>query len=344
MEKKNVRLILAYSKHPRCAHGRHGGIGVSCLNTAKTLMQEGYRAEVWPIAGGDDLWSRLHKHGHDITHVVIAAFFIPTDYLAKLAFAYPNIKFAVNSHSNIGFLQAEPEAIVKMRQTIDLQMESRNVFAAGNSDNFVSAMRLNYGHCLLLPNLYFLHGHEETPRVTWNGGLLRLGCFGASRVQKNVSTAVEAAVAVSKMLKAQTEIWINTGRDDNNGSVVLRAAKAWTDCMPGITLKELPWQNWAEFRRVVETMHCLIQPSYTETFSQVSADACAVGVPTISGYAIDWLPSEWEANTDNALDIAIHVRHALLDPHAGETGLKALKKRNRETLPLWEQFLAHHHH
>jgi hypothetical protein len=334
-----MKVVFCYSKNPKCPHGRHSGIGISCLSTAKTLMQHGYQAEVWPITGGDELWFLLSKH-KGVTHIVIAAFFIPTDYLAKLAFAFPDIKFAVNSHSNVGFLQAEPEAITKFRETVSLQVESRNVFASGNSQNFVHAMRVSFGHCLLLPNLYFLHGHEGTLKPLWNGGVLRLGCFGALRVQKNISTAVVAAIEIARQLKAITQIWINVGRDDNTGDVVIRAARAWTNDLPGITLNELPWQNWAEFRKTASTMHCLIQPSYSETFSQVSADACAEGVPTISGDAIEWLPSQWKANTDDPSSIAQAVRFVLADHHASALGLQSLKSRNNVSLGFWKEFLT----
>jgi glycosyltransferase involved in cell wall biosynthesis len=305
-------------------------------------MQNGYNAEVWPIAGGDELWSILgdSPRGEDVTHIVIAAFFIPTDYIARLAFTFPHIKFVINSHSNVGFLQSEPAAITKLRETIDLQTESRNVFAGGNSERFTTAIRIAYGECIFLPNLYFLHGNESAPKVTWSGTHLRIGCFGASRVQKNFSTAIVAAIEVAKQLRTTTEIWINTGRDDGNGSVVYRAALAWTHGLHDVKLLELPWQTWAQFRSLVATMDVLIQPSYSETFSQVAADACAAGVPTVGGSAIEWLPKNWQANTDDATDIAEHVRHVLLDPHAGETALRALKQRNHQMLPYWKEFLC----
>ena len=304
-------------------------------------MQDGIAAEVWPIAGGDELWKILCTHkGAGVTHIVIAAFFIPTDYLARLAFEFPNIKFVVNSHSNVGFLQSEPAAISKLRETIELQTESRNVFAGGNCDRFAKAIRIAYGECLFLPNLYFLHGNELATRVTWSGTHLRIGCFGASRVQKNFSTAIVAAIEVAKQMRVTTEIWINTGRDDANGSVVYRAARAWTDGLHDIRLMELPWQTWANFRTFVSTMDVLIQPSYSETFSQVAADACAAGVPTVGGPAIEWLPPSWQANTDDATEIAERVRHVLLDPHASQLGLASLVKRNHESLVHWRHFLG----
>lgn len=304
-------------------------------------MQEHYAAEVWPISGGDELWGILStSRARGVTHIVIAAFFIPTDYLARLAFAFPDIKFVVNSHSNVGFLQSEPAAITKLRETIELQTESRNVFASGNCDRFSNAIRIAYGECLFLPNLYYLHGNEAPTKVTWGGTHLRIGCFGASRVQKNFSTAVVAAIEVGRQMRATTEIWINTGRDDANGSVVNRAAHAWTDGLHDIRLMELPWQTWANFRNFVTTMDVLIQPSYSETFSQVAADACSAGVPTIGGSAIEWLPPSWQADTDDATAIAERARHVLLDPHASHLGLASLIKRNHDALLHWKKFLG----
>lgn len=339
------RLIFAYSKNPSCAHGRHSGIGISCLNTSKTLSQHGYNSEVWPIAGGDDLWAQLYRDrqsGRDpITHVVIGALFIPTDYVARLAFNYPDTKFVINSHSNVGFLQSEPAAITKFRETIDLQTESRNVFAGGNSARFVRSMQVAYGHCLLLPNLYYLSGNESSAASHWKSGShLRVGCFGASRVQKNFSTAIVAAICAANQLQVPIEIWINTGRDDSNGNVVYRAAKAWTEGTPNVTLKELPWAEWAKFRTQLKALHMLVQPSYSETFSQVAADACAAGIPTIAGPAIEWLPYSWQADPDDALSIAEKMRQVLHDPFAAQIGMQALRDRNEASLPFWRGFLA----
>lgn len=339
------RIIFAYSKNPTTSYGRHSGIGISCLNTSKTLTQNGYASEVWPIAGGDELWSLLFKDqkaGNDpVTHVVIGALFIPTDYIARLAFNFPTTNFVINSHSNVGFLQSEPAAITKFRETIDLQTESKNVFASGNSNRFVRAMQVAYGHCMLLPNLYYLSGAERAAASVWRPGCtLRVGCFGASRVQKNFSTAIVAAICAANQLQVPVEIWINTGRDDANGNVVYRSAQAWTRDLPNVTLRELPWADWAHFRTHLKALHMLIQPSYSETFSQVAADACAAGIATIAGPAIEWLPKSWQAEPDDALAIAEKIRQILHDPLAAQLGRQALRDRNDSALPFWRGFLS----
>jgi hypothetical protein len=342
---ENCRVLLCYKNFSKECNVSHIGLGVTALYTAKSLVQAGIRAQALPIVGGEELWAFLNKlpalNELPVTHVVISALFIGTEFLAKLTRAFPHVKFAVNCHSNVGFLQSEPAAITLIREAIDLEVGTTNFFACANSKRLGAVLQTMYGHPIqFLPNLYYLSGNEPIHRPVWNGCDLRIGAFGALRVQKNFSTAVTAAIELATQLKTQAEIWINCGRDDGAGNVVLRTAEAWTRGLPNISLKKFPWSDWPTFRRMIGSMNILLQPSYTETFNNVTADGIAEGVPSVVSDVIDWCPLSWQASTDDPSMVASVARRLLMDSQAPIEGYNALKDYRERGITYWKFFLG----
>lgn len=339
-----MHLLICYKNFSKECELSHIGMGVTAAYTAKTLNADGYYARAKPIFGADDLSVYIlgqESGPRPVTHVVICAQWIGSAALALMVRKFPHIKFAVNCHSNVGFLQAEPAAIGLVRDAIDLEMTVPNFFASSNNARLVSALQGMYGHPVtFLPNLYYLHGQEPVNRPPWNGGVLKIGAFGSLRIYKNFSTAIAAAIELTNQLKCHSEIWINSGRDDGTGNVVYRTAIAWTKGLPNVTLKQLPWCSWAEFRRAVGAMNLLMQPSYTETFNNVTADGVAEGVPSVVGDSIDWVPDYWRADVDDSGSLASVGRRLLADPRAPRDGYEALKQYVAKGLPYWRSFLT----
>ena len=85
-------------------------------------------------------------------------------------------------------------------------------------------------------------------------------------------------------------------------------------------------------------MDLLIHPSYTESFSMVTADGVSQGIPVVGSYAIPWLPEIWKADSDDAIAIAEVGLH-LLNQGAGE-GIQSLRKHNGWALKHWKKFLT----
>lgn len=343
MKKTKPHVILAYKNFSKDCNVSHQGLGITAAYTAKTLNKNGIRAVAQPIYGGDDLLKMI-EHSYDshspITHVVIHAQFIPTVWLARICRKFPDLQVALNCHSNIGFLQAEPNAIKLLREAIDLELTLPNFRASGNNKRFVEALTRTYGHpVMFLPNLYYLHGNEPIHRPSWQGGTLRVGAFGSHRVYKNFSTAINAAVILSHDLKVNTEIWINSGRHDGAGNVVYSTALAWTKNVPGVQLRELHWATWPEFRKFVGHMNILLQPSYTETFNNVTADGVAAGTPSVVSDVIDWCPKSWQASTDDSVDIANTARRILGDCNASRDGYRSLRQYVSQGVMVWKRWV-----
>lgn len=342
---ESVRLLLVYKDFAGRGFS-HAGLGVSCMCTAKALRRHGVWADVWASSSADDLRRRLHAvHAQAVqrnevlvTHVVIAAPWIATAELARLAMEFPEIVWTVTCHSNVGFLAADCEAIRLMRETAELQHLSHNVRAAGNCERMTRWASRAWGTQLaLLPNIYDLSEAVPARRSSWRGDVLRVGMFGAARLLKNGVTGAAALAALANKLRVPVELHVSSGRDEGGS---LRPIEEITRNVPNLVLKRAGWLSWPAFKASVRQMHLHLQPSYTESFNVTVADAIAASVPSVVGPAIHWVPSHWKADIDDPTDVARVAEALLHDVHAADDGRQALERYVRDALAAWERFLC----
>ena len=332
-----MKLILAYKNFAAYKNISHIGLGVAALNTSKVLHRHGVDVEVWPIAQARDLADRLRQT--NATHVVVSAPWIASPDMQNLLTAFPATRFAVNCHSNVGFLQADASGVKLVREGMEIEMGSSRFHVAGNSLKFCKWITAAYGApCAYLPNLYYL---DSTPPLVpgFAAGTLRIGAFGATRPLKNFMSAAGAALSLARTLKSNLELWVSSGRTEGGGDTIMRAVHAMLDGVPGVSIVESGWQSWPKFRQLAGHMHLLLQPSYTESFNMVTADGVAEGVPSVVSEAIDWAPDHWKAKSDDVLDIARVGRSLLNDPRAAAEGFAALAAHNQQGAQSWIGFL-----
>jgi hypothetical protein len=332
------RVILAYKNFAANKNISHIGLGVAALNTSKVLRAAGIQAEVWPIVSASELATRIDA---SISHVVTSAPWVPSQDWQRLTCEHPDIVFAVNCHSNVGFLQADTNGVKRLREGLDIERGAFNFRISGNSRKFCQWVTAAYDSpCAYLPNLYYLEPNRPAVRRNlYQGGPLRIGAFGATRPLKNLMSAGGAALEIANRLGAPLEFWISAGRAEG-GLGIVEAIRAMVAGLPHVKLVENGWQSWPMFRQTVRHMHLLLQPSYTESFNMVTADGVAEGVPSVVSDAIDWAPRCWKAQIDDVLDIAHVGRHLLADPYAPAEGLEALTAHNEAGLRAWKQYLA----
>lgn len=343
--KRKLRVILCYKNFQANKNISHIGLGVAALNTCRVLIEHQIRCEVWPVLDPvhlrkliqDDFGKPCHE---PITHLVVSAPWIPTTAFHELSRLFPTIHFAMNCHSNVGFLQADPQGIKLLREDLELEMSLPNFSVAANSRKMCEWVKDAYSHpCEYLPNLYYLNDLDRSHRPLWSGGVLRIGCFGAIRPQKNLASAVAASIEVAHQLKTHTEIWISSGRAEGGGQTILNTVREMCRNLPSTTLHEAGWQSWPTFRRLVGSMHLLLQPSYTESFNMVTADGVCEGVPSVVSEAIDWVPHYWKSHFDDVFEIAHVARSLLFNHHAARDGRKFLRLYVEEGLQAWKQYL-----
>jgi glycosyltransferase involved in cell wall biosynthesis len=350
VEKQRARLILAYKNFGANKGLSHIGLGVSAMQTARYLRERGYLVEVWPILGAGDLQAKLdndretqavHRHV-PISHVVISAPWIPTLDIQKLIAVNFDIEFAVNSHSNIGFLQADPNALRLLREDSQLEQQFSNFHVAGISARFVEWWERTYQTIMYwLPNLYPIDPCK-IPHKMWSGsaGVLRIGCFGAIRPYKNVLTAAAAALEIAVRLRVDDlEFSVSGGREEGGTGTILAAIREMYSGVPRAHLVVNNWQSWPEFLRTVGAQDLLLQVSYSEGFNMVTADGVAMGVATVVSDAITWAPPQWIALSDSASDVANRGISLLHDPCAAQEGAKYLLKHDHAGFRSWVKFL-----
>jgi hypothetical protein len=334
-----VHLILCYKNFAAHAGISHIGLGVAAANTAKVLRANGVRATVVPLVGSAELLNVPTKFP-DVTHIVVSAPWIPTQTVATFSQDNPEIKLAINCHSNVGFLQADTSAVDLIRDYMSIERNTFNFNLGGNSVRFCSWVKDCFQvDCKFLPNLYYLDYLSGQPRPPYHGGTVRIGMFGAIRPLKNMMTGAAAALEIARSLRDPLELWICAGRAEGGGQTVLSSIRAMYKSLPGVSLMENPWAPWPVFRRRVAAMHILMQPSYSESFNMVTADGIAEGVPSVVSDAITWAPSHWKASMDDALDVARVGRALLYDSRAAADGKTALANFVTQGIAAWKEWL-----
>jgi hypothetical protein len=86
-------------------------------------------------------------------------------------------------------------------------------------------------------------------------------------------------------------------------------------------------------------MNLMMQPSFTESFNGVTADGIAEGVPSVVSPAIDWVPKNWMANPDDAVEIAAVGKRLIRDRNAARDGYRALASHNAASVEAWRRYL-----
>lgn len=346
-EISTVRLLICYSAK-RPAHISHIGLGVSALNTSQVLHAAGFWSDVLGISDAADLAYKLKIIQQDsvrdnivpVSHVCIFAPFIPTQPLSAIVSTFSSVQFAVSSHSNVGFLSVDPNGVALFREGLDIQQAWKNFVMAANSQKFRIWVKKAYmREVTYLPNLYNLaHTINVPPRPLHQGGVLRIGSFGALRVLKNQMSAAAAAIEIATRLGLDTEFHMNSNRDEHAGTVRKSIAQL-TANIQNFKLVLDPWDSWPQFRRVIRGMNLLLQPSFTESFNMCTADGVAEGVPSVTSDAIEWVPDNWQAKADDALDIANKGIGLLYDPQAALNGWDALERHNDDGITAWKKWL-----
>lgn len=332
-----IRLAIAFKDFALWLSTSCVGLNVAGHATAKVLNQNGIRTTVFPVRHNVDLVNDIDKynehHGHSLTHVAISAPWLSVYDLEQILIAYPDIKFAVLSHSNVGFLQADADGVRLLRRYIELAKQYDNLQVGGNSRKFADWLRAAYGYKpVLLPNLYPICGLTEKP---WQYGTIKIGAFGAVRPYKNFITAAGAAVALQRSINVPVEFHMSTGGESGNTRAIEQIFEGTQ-----VTLIKHEWTLWNHFIKLIGDMDVMMQPSFTESFNMITADGISVGVPSVVSDAINWAPEDWKADSDDALSVMRVARTLLTDDRVRNQGFFALNDHNIFGLEHWRRFVG----
>jgi hypothetical protein len=342
MELKDVRVALVFKDFAAWLHASCVGLNVAGFATAQVLRDHGVNCTVIPVRHNVDLVTGIYvyndNHDKPLTHVVISAPWLSVYDLTAILTHFPKTQFVVLSHSNVGFLQADPCGVQLIKHYLRLTREFENFrFGANNDRLFQWLLEVADGDAVLLPNLY--PSANTRPEKHWNKtSPLRIGAFGAVRPEKNFMTAAAAAVLIQKILGVKVELHMSKG-GEGGGERTQQAISQLVAGDKNMTLVRHPWSLWPDFVQLVGQMDLLLQPSYTESFNMVTADGVLMGVPSVVSPAIDWAPDTWKADSDDVSEIASTGVRLLTKGNRGE-GKQCLDAHNEVAWKDWEEFLT----
>ncbi len=337
-----MQIRIFYRNFKKYCHGlSHVGLGNNAMLTAKSLKGIGVDCRIEGVDTPEHIAEVLRK-SPQTTHAIVEAAFFGVDKANQLSAEFPDVDFVYRNHSQIAFLQVEPGAINWFRDFGRLQEMTLNVRLCGNNERFTDWWESAYNQrCLYLPNLYPLIDRTDSKIVRHSPSrdTLRIGAFGSLRLLKNFTTCAAAAQLIARRLDRNLELYMNIGRTENGGRVIVDAVKNMFAHLPWAKLVEIDWQDWTNFRHTIGHMDLTLQSSFTETFNIVTADSIAEGVPAVVSPAIEWVPRHWQAECDDAEAIAQVGTNLVLDNRAADAGLEALRRYQRDALSVWREWL-----
>lgn len=309
---KPVLAIFYKSKEQHDNHGHHhyraGGLASNALHSTGVLRRAGVDVHLDGVVDVRDLFQKVAEVAGHLTHCVIEALWIPIEDLKRLAKIHPNIQFLVRSHSKMGFLQVEPEAINQMKAILGLRLP--NLHFCSNNKEFADSVEEVYGPCIYLPNLYDVH-ECVIPTKFFHDNTLHIGSFGANRLLKLHPTAALAALQTASRMGKRLKFYTNLDKTPGGESV----RKTVRNLFHGLSWAEhveVTWQESDLFKLTIAAMDLVIQLSATETFNMVAADAVNANVPVVVSPSITWVP-KWERvpidDTSKVAEICEHVLH-----------------------------------
>jgi hypothetical protein len=336
----SIHLALVFKDFAAWCRSSCVGLNVAGFATAKVLRDAGIDVHVFPVRHNVDIVTAIdhynETHHEQITHCVISAPWLSVYDLEALVKNFTGTKFAILSHSNVGFLQADPEGVRLLRAYHELSKNYSNLHVGGNCNRFTDWMMGSYGGEIVhLPNLYPV---GKCKVKTHTGVPIRIGAFGALRPYKNFMTAAGAATVIQRRLGLPVEFHMSGGGEEIGNCISNAINQVFENT--GVTLIKHDWQYWDDFVELVGRMDLLLQPSFTESFNMVTADGIHAGVPSVVGPAISWAPDDWKADPDNALDIASVGLGLLKNPNSNVRGFKALRRHNARAIEQWLAFLG----
>lgn len=262
----------------------------------------------------------------------IDAIWVTPTKLQEIQRLHRRVKFVVRVHSNIPFLATEGNAIewIKAYEGIP------NVTVAFNNAHTTEYLTDILVRPIYLPNIY----EREFGESDAIDGELHLACFGAIRPLKNQLLQAVAAMQFANTARVKLNFHINSQRIEQHGEGVVKNMRA---LFAGTKHKliEHKWLNHEDFLKLVRTMDCGLQTSFTESFNIIAADFVYSGVPIVVSTDISWMSPKLQVDPNNVFEISNKLGDVIA---AKKVYLRRAKRSLIEytsnALEVWREFLV----
>lgn len=318
----------------------YGGLSSGLLNSATfmaAMLQSNHiEARVVQVIDNNEIDKEVSSYKP--THVFIEALWVVPSKFEVLTKLHPKVKWIVRLHSDVPFAAMEGIFMDWVFQYIKYPQVTVNV---NSSVMYESLTHLIPNSKLVyLPNFYPVG--EQIALPVQKQGHIDVGCFGAIRPLKNQLIQAVSAIKFGNLIDKQIRFHINIGRNEQNGSPVLRNIQNLFANQLKHKLVEHPWMPHQEFVKVIQQMDICMQMSFTETFNIVTADAVNENIPVVVSPAVNWISPVYQADplSVNSQVGKLLIAYKLSPTGVQEVNKEGLRKYNQASQHKWLDYLA----
>lgn len=315
------------------------GTPVGLFNSARFVSEALARyddivSKVVDVVDGNSIDREVHQYRP--THVVLEALWVTPEKLEELLKLWPKVEWVVRGHSKAPFIAMEGIAMKWIGEYAKLTHKYKNFRFSANSPDFNEEVQVVFGaRSVYLPNIY------EPPKGgarKHKDGVIDVGCFGAIRPLKNQLLQAIAAIRFADEMHKPLKFHINANRTEQHGEQVLKNLRNLFKFTKH-ELVEHPWQQHADFLRLVRHMDIGLQVSLTESFNIVTADFVGQRVPIIVSPDITWMPRISMADPNSSRDIANKLKLMYRFKFLEVANSIALAVYNNDAIDEWLDYI-----
>jgi len=332
MKTRALFILKAGSQYGYSGYGnkKSSGLRNSAQFVSDMLVAAGVESKVVIVADNNEIDREVFQYKP--THVFIEALWVVPEKFKILHKLHPKVRWIVRIHSETPFLALEGIAIQWIKSYVNMP----HVHVAANSRRMVDDLEVATGKDILyLPNYY---PGDFKKFESSDSCFLNVGCFGAIRPMKSNLIQGIAALQFARELDMPLRFNINGTRIEH-GDPVLKNLRALFAGEPDAQLIEHNWLNHEHFVKVVRQMDINLSCSLTESFSIVTADAVAQGIPIVTSQEVGWSDRRSQAHPTDTADIIAKMWDALDNKKLVKSNQKRLRKYSAESKKIWLEYL-----
>lgn len=240
--------------------------------------------------------------------VIVHGFCFPANALIRCAELHPHITFVSVDHSSLNHTFTWPQYFADYRAALAASEQLPNLYAA-SVDRYASWQDLGY------PRFFRWHNPVYVPANRTPAPIEPPTVIITGRVDwmKGLPAQITAAALLQRRRDVQCLIaWIHS--TDRQAGLREHAAAC------GLRYQSLPYADYdAWYTRLREQVSIVLQPSMSDSFNIVSAEALLHGRPFIGSPVIAHTPEDWSVRDPNNPGEIADVAERILDNYEKES-------------------------
>lgn len=314
--KSNSRFVK--QNKTRVGSGLYNGVNL----ITRALVQRGLDIGVVEISKATQLSDEIERHKPNL--VIVQALWLDPDEIEQLKKKFRKVKFACHLHSNIPFLSIEGKAMEYCHRYAKMGVK----IIANSYESFIAYRSFLPEEMVVWCNNIYSRPETKAPKKSDEH--LDVGCFGAIRPMKNILTAAMAAIQYAKDYDRKVNFHFNSSRIEAGGSGTYQNLIQLFLHLEDerVAMQPVDWVAPDQFPEYMSRMHVHLQPSMTETFNVVTADAIMANVPIVVSRAIDWVDESCIVDSNLVTDYVKKMNFVM--------GEKTLLKNNKLLLEKYK--------